>query len=360
MSTVLSAPLRYDPSMEILEDDEAETIAELAATLRKISEITFKDSGVAMRSVHAKSHGLLKGELQVLDGLPQELAQGLFARARTLPVMIRLSTTPGDILDDRVSTPRGMAIKVSDVEGERLPGNETDTQDFVLVNGPAFIAPNIKKFLGSLKLLAATTDKAPKLKIALSAVLRGVEKVIESAGGESGALKGLGGHPQTHILGETFFSQAPILYGDYVAKLSVIPLSRELAALKDVLVDLRDRPNGIRDAVVGFFSDMSAEWELRVQLCTDREAMPIEDATVVWPETLSPYIPVARIRVGRQLAWNAAESEALQARLAFSPWHGLAAHRPLGSIMRARRVAYETSARFRAERKRQDESVGST
>jgi hypothetical protein len=353
MSTAPSAPLRYDASMEILEDDEAETIAELAATLRKISEITFKDSGVAMRSVHAKSHGILKGELQILDGLPPQLAQGLFARAHTLPVVIRLSTTPGDILDDRVSTPRGMAIKVSGVEGVRLAGSESDSQDFVLVNGPAFIAPNIKKFLGSLKLLAATTDKAPGLKIALSAVLRGVEKVIETAGGESGVLKGLGGHPQTHILGETFFSQAPILYGDYIAKLSVVPLSRELAALKDVSVDLRDRPNGIRDAVVDFFTDESAEWELRVQLCTDRDAMPIEDATVVWPETLSPYVPVARIRAPRQLAWSDSESEILQARLAFSPWHGLVAHRPLGSIMRARKVAYEMSARFRAERNKE-------
>ncbi len=33
--------------------------------------------------------------------------------------------------------------------------------------------------------------------------------------------------------------------------------------------------------------------------------------------------------------------------MAFSPWHGLAAHRPLGSIMRMRRMAYEMSAKFR-------------
>lgn len=35
--------------------------------------------------------------------------------------------------------------------------------------------------------------------------------------------------------------------------------------------------------------------------------------------------------------------------LAFSPWHGVASHRPLGSIMRARRAAYEMSAQFRAK-----------
>jgi hypothetical protein len=36
--------------------------------------------------------------------------------------------------------------------------------------------------------------------------------------------------------------------------------------------------------------------------------------------------------------------------MSFSPWHELAAHRPLGGIMRARREVYERAARFRAEK----------
>ncbi|WP_179166127.1 hypothetical protein [Azospirillum agricola] len=32
-----------------------------------------------------------------------------------------------------------------------------------------------------------------------------------------------------------------------------------------------------------------------------------------------------------------------------SPWHGLAAQRPLGSVMLARRLAHERSAAFHAE-----------
>ncbi len=68
-------------------------------------------------------------------GLPPVLAQGLFARAGTYPLVNRISTTPGDILDDNVSTPRAMAIKVVGVEGERLPGSESaTTQDFILIN----------------------------------------------------------------------------------------------------------------------------------------------------------------------------------------------------------------------------------
>jgi hypothetical protein len=34
-------------------------------------------------------------------------------------------------------------------------------------------------------------------------------------------------------------------------------------------------------------------------------------------------------------------------RLSFSPWHATEDHRPLGNVMRARRVAYEASAELR-------------
>lgn len=353
MDTTLNAlapPLPYDPSYEVPEANEAKTVAGMMDSLRGISETTFKHSGHAIRSVHAKSHGLLRGELRVLDGLPAALAQGIFARPGSWPVVMRFSTVPGDILDDSVSTPRGLAIKVVGVAGERLAGSEgATTQDFVLVNGPSFAAPSAAKFLTNLKLLAPTTDKAPNLKKAVSAVLRGAEQVIEAFGGESGTLKGLGGHPETHILGETFFSQAPILFGPYMAKVSVAPVSAALVALSGASLNVNGHPNGLRDAVLDFFSGTGGEWELRVQLCTDLAAMPIEDASVAWPEDTSPYIAVARITAAPQIAWSDARSAAVDDGMSFSPWHGVRDHRPIGSVMRVRKAVYEMSAHFRAE-----------
>ncbi|RZI85886.1 MAG: catalase [Rubrivivax sp.] len=342
-------PLQYEAHFETPAPDEAETIAELVETLRGISEKTNADQGHATRSVHAKAHGLLRGELRVLTNLPPTLAQGMFATPRAFPLVMRLSTIPGDLLDDKVSTPRGMAIKVVGVEGARLPGSQGEvTQNFVLVNGPDFLAPDAKHFLQSLKLLAATTDKAPKLKKVFSAMARGAEKIIESVGGESATLKSMGGHPETHILGETFYSQVPLLHGAYMAKLSVVPISPGLTLLKNAPLDLEGKPDGLREAVVDFFATHSAEWELRVQLCTDLKAMPIEDASVHWPEDLSPPIAVARITVAPQAAWSEARAKVIDDGYFFSPWHGLAAHRPLGSVMRARQAAYEMSAQFRA------------
>jgi hypothetical protein len=343
--------VRYTPDVEQPEDDEDATAQGLVETLQSISEQTLADGGHVMRSVHAKAHGILVGELKVAPALPEYLAQGLFATAAIYPIVMRFSTIPGDILDDSVSTPRGLAIKIIGVAGDRLEGSELDvTQDLVLVNGPAFGAPSAKKFLATLKLLAKTTDRAEGLKKVISGALRGVQRVIVGVTRvPSPTIATLGGQPETHILGESFYSQAPVRYGNYIAKLAVVPVSSELTALVQAPLNLNGVPNGLRDAVVEFFHHHSGTWEVRAQLCTDLDEMPVEDASKVWPEKKSPYRAVARITVKPQTAWSEARATAVDDGMSFSPWHGLAAHRPLGSIMRVRKLAYEMGRRFRSE-----------
>lgn len=350
-SGAIEAPIRYRPEFEVPEDNEAQVSQDLTQTMLGIQDTTFKDSGKPIRSVHAKSHGVVEGEFEVLGGLPAHLAQGLFAHPGRYKVVMRFSTTPGDILDDSVTTPRGAAIKVIGVEGARVPGSEGDkTQDFVLVDGPAFHSLDGRSFLRSLKLLAATTDTPQALKKIASSVLRGAEAFVEAFGSKSPKLNALGGHPQTHVLSHTFFSQVPILYGDYFAKVSLGPVSPELVALADAPFSLHGDPDGLRKAVSEFFAAQGGEWELRVQLSTDAEAMPIEDPRVEWPQERSPYLAVARIRVPPQDSWSAEKQTMIDEGFSFSPWHALAAHRPLGRIMRERKQAYEESARLRRER----------
>ncbi len=344
----IGKPLAYQPSFEVSEENEAATIAELVKTLNGIEDVVFKHSSHAERSVHAKSHGLLEGSLTVNPDLPAELRQGVFAEPRTFPVIVRFSTSPGDVLSDAVSTPRGVAIKILDVAGARLDGDtEQSTQDFLMVDGPAFLAPGPKKFLASLKALAGTTDKAPGLKRALSFALRGVEHALEAVGGKSPTLTALGGHRLSSILIETFFTQVPILFGPYMAKLSLAPASANLLALKDKKLDVHNDDNAVRTDVVEFFRNNEAQWDLRAQLCTNLEHMPIEDASVKWPEEESPFRSIASLRISPQTAWSSERSKIVDDGMSFNPWHCLAAHRPLGSIMRARRVAYAASVDHR-------------
>jgi hypothetical protein len=181
--------------------------------------------------------------------------------------------------------------------------------------------------------------------------MRQVQRVIVAVTGQPNTtVATLGGQPETHILGETFYNQAPVRFGDFIAKISVSPISLELAALKGVPLNVNGIPNGIREAVIAFFEKTGGVWELRAQLCTDLRLMPIENAAAVWPERLSPYRRVARIEVAPQTAWSEARSFAVDDGMQFSPWHGLGAHRPLGGIMRARKEVYAAAKRFRAER----------
>ncbi len=345
----MKPPVPYDDTLEVPEPDEAETVEGLGEALREVMDTVSADMGHAHRSVHAKSHGFVEATLTVLPDLPPDYAQGLFAAAGTYPAIMRFSTNPGDILDDAISLPRGLALKVLDVAGERLPGSEGETtQDFLMVNGPAFSARTAKAFLGNLKLLAKTTDRLEWAKTALSAVLRGAEAVLEAVGTESGTLKTLGGAPNVHPLGETYFVQTAFRHGDFVAKYQIVPVSPTLTQHTDETVAARGRPDAIREAMNAAMPEGPMEWELRVQLCRDIETMPVEDATVAWSEDESPFVAVARIAADGQPAWSEARSDLVDDAMRFSPWTGLAAHRPLGVINRVRRETYVDSARFRA------------
>lgn len=347
--TQLPRPLRFDSSFETIPDDEPETQRGLTEAMLAIQRQTFEDTGYAHRAVHAKAHGYLKASFEVLPDLPAPLAQGLFAHPSTYDAVLRFSTTPGDVLDDNVSTPRGVALKVLGVPGARLPGSEGDaTQNYVLGNSPSFQVATAAGFLNQLKVLAATTGHAEPFKEAVSVLSRTANAALSKVGLKSATLTTLAGQATTELLGDTFYSQGAILHGEYFGKVAIAPVSAELVALSGQGLRLSGHPDAIRESVQRHFQALPGVWELRVQLATDIDRMPIEDAATEWPEDESPYVPVARITALPQDTWTDEQRRTIEDRSAFSPWIGLAAHRPLGSIMRARRPAYVAARDHRA------------
>lgn len=345
----MNPPVRFDPSVEQVQTDEEEVIGDLNDSFRRILDTTSKDYGHGVRSVHAKAHGIAKGTLTVHGGLPPELAQGLFARPGAYEAVIRISTNPGDLLDDSISVPRGLALKVLGVEGERLPGSEGETtQDFILVNGPVFTASDAKAFSKNLKMLSATTDKAEGGKKLVSGLLQALNAPLAAIGMPSPTLTQLGGAPNVHPLGETYYSQTPFRYGEHIAKFSLAPVSKPLTELTGDKVNTTDRPDALREVVNEVLQSQGGTWEFRVQLNRDVDAMPVEDPTKRWDEKQSPFIAVATLEVPHQPSWGHTESQALDQALSYNVWHGLAAHRPLGNINRARNAPYRFSADYRS------------
>lgn len=353
--------VRYDDGVEIMQPDEARHTAEVLEVFRRLREYTFDKHRHAVRDAHAKSHGILKGELTVYGGLAEPLAQGIFRAPRTYPVLVRLSTSPGDILPDGVAAFRGMAIKVFGVEGTKILPETADavTQDLLLVNHPVIPAGDVSSYLAAarrVEKLAHAPEEAQRILTSVSrlgaAAVRAVERAVgvEDPAGPAGVIGQA--KPETHLLGETFFTMAALRHGDYIAKLSAVPVSEALQPLRGAAIDTGN-PSALRDVVVEFFRANGAEYEILAQLCTDLDKMPVEDGSVRWPEEESPYLPVARLAIPAQEAFSPARRAYADDVLTFNPWHCIPEHRPLGSIMRVRRHAYDASSRDRHERNAQ-------
>jgi hypothetical protein len=103
----------------------------------------------------------------------------------------------------------------------------------------------------------------------------------------------------------------------------------------------------MRDAVSKHFATQGAEYELSAQLCIDLDSMPVEDAAVRWRDEQSPHRPIAVLRFAPQASATPGRQVYGDDVLSFNPWNGIAAHRPLGGIMRIRRAAYERSSAYR-------------
>ena len=340
-------PLIFTPDIETVADDEARLTQDIVEQMSASARCAYERHRHALRDAHAKSNGILKGELVVHDGLPSELAQGIFAAARTYPIVARLSSAPGDIHSDKIPAPRGFAVKVLNVPGERLsPDLGGANQDFLMVNFPALAFGTIPKYKVMLGLLEANAHAPDTFQRLVAGTAHGAKELLEAFGGTPGAtLQGLG-RDNHHPLGETYHTQAALRFGDHVAKLSLRPKSESVRALTG-----KDVPDveyaTLRDAVTAHFAQAGAEYELCAQLCVDLDRMPVEDASVTWPEDLSPHRVLATLRFAPQETSSPARLVHGDDVLSFNPWNGVAAHRPLGGIMRIRRAAYERSAAFR-------------
>ncbi|SDM89649.1 hypothetical protein SAMN05216360_104180 [Methylobacterium phyllostachyos] len=338
--------LRYTPDIERPAPDEQETIDGIIQGMTQQSQVVEKREHHAVRASHAKSSACVTGELTVASGLPPELAQGLFATPGTYPVAVRFAQGPGETLGDRVSTHRGMSIKVFGVSGEKLPGHDVDTQDFVLATGTTFPSGTAAGFLRDGTVIGKSTGLPEGIKSTVSATARNLNRALHAFGKES-AMADFFGHPFSHPLADSYFSQAPVRYGDHVAKLGAVPDGEAQRALAEWRLDPHQDEDGFRHATVAFFRDNEVVFELRAQLWADAEKQPIEDASVDWPVSISPYRTVATVRLPRQDAYSTMRVRYFDEVMTFRPAHSLAAHRPLGSVMRARLQVYRTLSEFR-------------
>lgn len=319
---------------------EDEYIRKIAESLKSDIEKTYPP-GSTRRDAHPKTIACVKAEFIVEPLLPEELRTGVFKEQRTYPAYIRFSNASTTIQADSRRDIRGMAIKLLGVEGEKLLENEKfeTTQDFLLISTPRFINQNLIDFYellqavraGGLKLLGFFFNP-------FHSHLRVLWRVATS-------LKKHGNLLEVH-----FWSTTPYHFGSRVVKYSAKPH-------QDAVTRIPKNPseNYLRDVMKQHLAGQDAYFDFMVQLQTDPQRMPVEDASVRWDEKASPFRKVATIRIPAQ-TFDTDEQMKLAENLSFTPWHSLPEHTPLGSINRARRVVYEIISTYRHERNNEPRS----
>jgi hypothetical protein len=340
--------LRYEPSIEQPRADEPETIKSVVASIQRTNAASFAARKQAIRQQHAKGQGFLKGTLTVYDNLPNHLRQGMFVEAGSYPIIVRLSTAFGDIRSDTIRVPRGMAIKVLGVRGPKaLPEDRSANQDFLLVNHKSYFS-DAAAYLSAQRSFEWQPGTPDFLLKTFGFLARGAVNLSHSTGFPVPMVLNALGDAGNNILGEHFYSQGALRFGEYIARFSAVPVSESVLRLAGK--PAHGDNNILLQSVAEFFRKDSAEYELRAQLGTDLRQTPVEDASIDWPEDLSPPQPLARLTFPPQAADSPARHRYSDEILSFDPWRCLLDHQPLGSIMRLRKEAYSASRTFRHEK----------
>jgi Dyp-type peroxidase family len=305
---------------------EEEALDSIIADMGDYMRETYKPGGL-LRGGNTKTHGVVRGEVIIREDIPEHMRRGIFAEPRTYKAWVRFSgpgpNSPPDIEDVGFGS---IAIKIMGVPGPKLLDDEKFTQDLICVSTPTFVTPTVVE----------------NAKLQFNSNLRGTPIMYFWRPGDTHVLdffmQGLWNEAKTSPLESQYWSCVPYLLGEGQAMMYSV---RPKIWTRTPIPNLPFRPpdNYLRDALLSTLSVQDVEFEILVQVQTDPHRMPIENAAVRWPEALSPWVPVATLRLPQQKPrWSA--QLALAHTLSFNPWHCLAEHRPLGNQSRARRRMY--------------------
>ncbi len=303
-----------------------------------------RDNTRVLRDAHAKAHGCVKAEVNVLADLDPALRQGVFAEpGKTWQAWMRLSNGNAYPQFDRVRDARGMAIKLLDVPGDKLvpdPAHARE-QDFVMFNHPVFFVRDVAEYKQNF---AAQADGKKVL-----AFFPGWDPRTWEVRHLITALKTLAPAPASPV--DTIYSSvAPYKFGPHNIKYRVIPAPENCPAYQ-LPPQNTALPNFLRNALYQQLSldRTPACFAIQVQRQNPDYYMPIEDTSVEWSEKISPFETVATIRVAAQ-DFDGTEQNLFCDNLSFNPWHALPEHRPIGGINRLRKAVYEAVSVYRHER----------
>ena len=172
------------------------------------------------RAQHGKHHGCVRSTFTVAPDLPERLRHGVFAEpGKAFAALVRFSN--GRAKDDSEADAHGMAIKLLDVAGARLAGQEWQTtQDFVLVDDELFFSGDLGQYEEINRLVAEAKESilaklslTPAVKLITALRLKGV-----GDGEVLDAVRDFAGQKPASPLATHYWSTTPYRLGEAVVK----------------------------------------------------------------------------------------------------------------------------------------------
>ena len=280
----------------------------------------------AERPVFRKLHGVAHARLDMLPNIPPSLRVGVFAK-ESLSAWVRFSSDTAPMSPDLQST-LGIGIKVFGVPGRNALDEEGDTADFIMQNYPIFFVDNARDMCE-----------------------------FTYAGVVEGDYPGyLRQHPRTaDILNAMAKVEGSVLTTTYWA---ILPFGAGPRQIVKYRLTPETAPENVPDDATDYLAtDMAnrlleREYRFRfeVQRRTNEATMPLDEATVAWPESESPFVPVATLVLPRQDIGARGQAEYGQS-LAFNIFRVPPEQAPVpqSSIAAARKAVYLASAATRHE-----------
>ena len=309
---------------------------ELTDAVRDSSLQTQKERGPKLRQLHPKSHGLVSGKFTIEKNISEKCKVGVFAQPKEYDIWVRFSngSPPKEhernvLHPDQKGDVRGMAIKLKNVAGEKVPSDEDDTQDFVLINHHVFFLPDVQGYIDFGQFQASPNPE--------------LEKKLEDSLKILGAINNkIIGNP----LSIQYWSTTPYKLGSNFIKFSVKP--HELETSPSSLSSLPKSESYLREVMVKYLTtdQKQATFDFFIQFYVDEDQTPIENPMKEWEEAVSPSIKVATITIPSQI-FDCDERKKLDESLSFTPWHTLPEHEPVGSVNLSRRRIYQATAEAR-------------
>jgi hypothetical protein len=320
------------PGEAAANDRLAHAIAGFQATFAR------RGDGRAQRAFHVKSHAGLHATFTVSDGVPEDARFGVFAAPRSFAARVRISNGFSAARADWWPDLMGFSVRLLDVSGPRLVDDAAGAiQDFVALDQPSLpaqdgeqlfvISTSIANLLSAPFVVVRALGFAHALVVAWWSVRLAWKRLWTASAAT-----------------EAYYSIVPITIGPHAIKFSWRPRER---AAKRFMGPLAGR-NYVRRDLARRLAGGEVAFDFLVQFYADAQTTPI-DGAAAWSEAAAPCVKLGELvlaRVDLDDPATHAEERALDGA-AFSAWHGIDAHRPIGNIQRTRRDVYAASARYR-------------